>query len=130
MLRMLTFLALFLPLATAEAQKNCRKGIPCGNTCIAANKTCRISSNRPPAATVAPAPHRSSGGEEADSAAPTAAARSSATERAFVGSVRGSTYYRAGCAGARKLSAANLRYFKTEEDAQKAGYSRSRQRGC
>lgn len=26
----------------ADAQKNCTKGIPCGNTCIASNKTCRI----------------------------------------------------------------------------------------
>lgn len=25
-----------------EAQKRCTKGIPCGNSCIAANKTCRI----------------------------------------------------------------------------------------
>ena len=25
-----------------QAQKRCVKGIPCGNSCIAANKTCRI----------------------------------------------------------------------------------------
>lgn len=28
----------------AYAQKNCRKGIPCGNSCISAKKTCRIGS--------------------------------------------------------------------------------------
>ena len=29
-----------LAVGNAEGQKNCRKGIPCGNTCIAANKVC------------------------------------------------------------------------------------------
>ena len=29
----------------AEAQRNCRKGIPCGNTCISATKVCRIGSS-------------------------------------------------------------------------------------
>jgi hypothetical protein len=48
----------------------------------------------------------------------------------WVGSSRGKTYYRAGCAGARKLAAKNLIHFKSEEDAKKAGYTHSRQRGC
>jgi hypothetical protein len=33
-----------VPLSELEAQRRCTKGIPCGNTCIAANKTCRIGS--------------------------------------------------------------------------------------
>src|SRR5688572_10957598 len=28
----------------AEAQRRCTKGIPCGNTCISATKTCRVGS--------------------------------------------------------------------------------------
>jgi hypothetical protein len=41
-----TLVVLFLALVStsAEAQKRCVKGIPCGNTCISANKTCRIGS--------------------------------------------------------------------------------------
>ena len=32
----------------AEAQKNCKKGIPCGNSCISASKVCRIGSPTTP----------------------------------------------------------------------------------
>ena len=49
-------LALAVP---ASAQTNCKKGIPCGNTCIAANKTCRVgtgSATAPRAEPRAPAP--------------------------------------------------------------------------
>lgn len=28
--------------STVDAQRVCKKGIPCGNTCIAANRTCRL----------------------------------------------------------------------------------------
>lgn len=31
-----------IPLSLAGAQRNCRTGIPCGNTCISANRTCRV----------------------------------------------------------------------------------------
>src|SRR5687768_5438182 len=37
----LTLLSL-APFETAYGAPNCKKGIPCGNSCIAANKTCRI----------------------------------------------------------------------------------------
>lgn len=30
----------------SEAQKRCRKGIPCGNTCISAAKTCHVGIGR------------------------------------------------------------------------------------
>lgn len=36
----------------ASAQRQCKKGIPCGNSCIAANRTCRVGT---PAAASAPA---------------------------------------------------------------------------
>jgi hypothetical protein len=37
-------LALLLLASSLEAQKNCTKGIPCGNTCISASKVCRVGS--------------------------------------------------------------------------------------
>jgi hypothetical protein len=87
----------------AAGQKQCRKGIPCGNACIAATKVCHIG---PPAAV-----------------APTSG-------RGWVASSRGHTYYRRGRSTAQRLAAANLVYFPTEEDAQQAGYRRSTSRGC
>lgn len=39
-LLLITSLSMLL-ISNAEA-KNCRKGIPCGNTCISANKVCRV----------------------------------------------------------------------------------------
>ena len=117
MLRQLFFAGLLLLGAgTAEAQKNCRKGIPCGNSCISASKTCRIG-------TSAPRPSVSA-------TAPAQPGEASASSGAWVGSSRGSTYYRAGCSSARKLSARNLVYFRSEEQATAAGYRRSVQKGC
>jgi len=42
-MRAVRFLVLLLVLAPpAAAQRNCTKGKPCGNTCIAVNRTCRV----------------------------------------------------------------------------------------
>jgi len=108
-----TLLGLFLiALSNAEGQKNCRKGIPCGNTCIAANKVCHVGTPaNPPAASPAPAVAQN------DSIP-------------WVASSQGHTYYRRGCSTANRLSSANLVYFRTEEEAQQAGYRRSTSRGC
>lgn len=108
---------LFFVVPVASAQKRCKKGIPCGNTCISAAKTCRIG-------TPTPAPQIEqrrivpSTDQAADSAAP------------WVASSRGKTYYMAGCAGAKQLAPATRIGFKSEEDAKKAGYRRSTQKGC
>jgi hypothetical protein len=53
-----------------EAQRRCTKGIPCGNTCIAANRTCRVGTT-PRQPTPAPA---SRAAATAPPAAPLAAA--------------------------------------------------------
>ena len=112
---LLTFLALgLLVVSSAEGQKNCRKGIPCGNTCIAANKVCHIGS----ASSVPTTSHGDS------------AAVAQNDSMAWVASSRGHTYYRRGCGTANRLSPANLIYFRTEEEAQRAGYHRSTSRGC
>jgi len=107
-----------LLVGNAEGQKNCRKGIPCGDTCIAANKVCRIGTpSAPPTTSPTPATANS-----------TAVATTSSV--VWVASSRGHTYYRRGCSTANRLSPANLIYFRTEEEARRAGYSRSTSRGC
>ena len=102
----------------ADAQKRCVKGKPCGNTCIAVNKTCHVEtpsyspppSQAPPAAVAAPA-------EPGDSLR-------------WVASSRGQVYYRRGCSNANRLALENRVYFHTEKVAQQAGYRRSTSRGC
>jgi len=103
-----------LVVVNAEGQKNCRKGIPCGNTCIAANKVCHIGAPSTP-----PTTSRS----DSTAVAPT-------NSMAWVASSRGHTYYRRGCSTANRLSPGNLIYFRTEQEAQRAGYRRSASRGC
>ena len=107
-----------LLVGNAEGQKNCRKGIPCGDTCIAANKVCHVGTpSNPPTTSSAPAGSDSTAVAQKDSTA-------------WVASSRGHTYYRRGCGTAKRLAPANLIYFRTEEEAQRAGYHRSTSRGC
>ena len=115
-----TLLALLLAVIAAtpaSAQKRCAKGIPCGNSCISASKMCRIGNS-------APTPKL----EQAIVGTPDSV--TSATSGDWVGSSRGTTYYKAACSTARRLSPSNLIYFKSEGDAKKAGYHRSASKGC
>lgn len=112
---LLAFVALsLLAISNADAQKNCRKGIPCGNTCIAANKVCHIGTPSTPSTS---SPSDSTAVAQKDT-------------MAWVASSRGHTYYRRGCGTANHLSSTNRIYFRTEEEAQRAGYHRSTSRGC
>ena len=102
----------------AEAQKKCVKGKPCGNTCIAVNKTCRVGtpSYTPPPSQTPPA---------------AAAARADPGDSLpWVASSMGEVYYKRGCSNANRLAPANRIYFRTEEQARRAGYRRSTSRGC
>ncbi|STI83775.1 Uncharacterised protein [Escherichia coli] len=45
--RMMIFTTLFVGGTSTAVAKNCKKGIPCGNSCIAVGKTCRIGSYAP-----------------------------------------------------------------------------------
>jgi hypothetical protein len=110
---------LLLAATAAEAQKNCKKGIPCGGTCIAANKTCHVGSASPTPAT-----------SPAVAATAAQVASKSDTTGEWIGSSAGHTYYRAGCSGAKALKPTNVIHFKTEADAKTAGYTRSAQKGC
>ncbi len=106
------FIALLGFTAAANAQKQCVKGIPCGNTCIAATKTCRVGSG---SATARPL-------ELPKASAPVGAQ--------YVASNRGQVYYWLGCNAWQNLSTANLVYFKTAKEASEAGYRPSASSGC
>lgn len=97
--------------APAAAQKNCKKGIPCGNTCISADKVCRIGGSSS-SGTVAPRPLT----------APAAAG--------FVGSKADKVYFAEGCSAALDLASGNRRRFTSAEEAERAGFRRSRVEGC
>lgn len=110
--------ALLLAPSVLDAQV-CRTGKPCGNTCIARNRTCRVG---PGTARSAPttAPPRT---------------RTPATrppDAGFVASSRGRVFYSLAqsCSAWRSLSAANLRWFRSEAEARAAGYTPSQSRGC
>jgi hypothetical protein len=107
--------------SSASAQKHCKKGIPCGNSCISASKTCHVGqgSATGPGAVMKEAP-----------AVDQSAAPAPVADGQYVASSRGRVYYWVGCSGWRKLAAANLRYFKTAADAEAAGYTPSGSKGC
>lgn len=109
-----------------HAQKRCKKGIPCGNTCIAANKTCHVGApSTTPARPLLGQTARPDGRPLPPQ--PTAPVT---TKGMWVASSQGTKYYRATCPAAKRLSPANWVYFKTEEDAQRSGYDRSTSQGC
>ena len=112
------FIALTLVANPALAQKNCVKGKPCGNSCIAKNKTCRITTAKTKSAT--------------KSTARPSTSRSAAvpTEMNYVASSRGRVYYPTSCAAWRSLSKNNLRFFETAEDAVSAGYTFTTNSAC
>lgn len=123
---LLLIAAILIP-ARVDAQV-CTRGIPCGNTCIAANRTCRVG---PGTARAAP------GSPGATRAPPPAAPRPTSgiaipQGAQFVASSRGRVFYSLApsCSAWRSLSVANLRWFKTQEEAAAAGYTPSASRGC
>lgn len=112
--------ALLVSASTAAAQRACKKGIPCGNTCISASKVCHIDA----------APSKATTDSSVKDSTKDTMTKSATTADAWVGSTKGNMYYRIGCSGANVLSPANRVTFKTEIDAQKAGYHRSATKGC
>ena len=100
-------LALLAAPSLLEAQV-CRRGKPCGNTCIARNRTCRVGPGTARAASPTTPPPQA-----------TASAPEGST---FVASSRGRVYYWIGCSAWRSLSPSNLRYFQTRAEAVAAGY--------
>lgn len=128
--------------------KDCKKGKPCGNTCIPITSQCHIGSAIPiyrsstppssPPQPMQPLPaeesaksqgHAQSGIASEPSIQLPASCGGDPTWQ-WVSSYADGIYFRAGCSAAQDLSPANRRYFPTEESAQAAGYRRSRTPGC
>jgi hypothetical protein len=133
MLVVLTITATIWP-ATAEAQRNCSKGKPCGNSCISRDKVCRIES---PANTPAPAPEtvRSSTVEPSQNLLSPAQTEdlppaATASEYPWVASFADGIYFKATCPAAQDLAPSNRRYIRSIQDAESAGFRRSRTPSC
>lgn len=119
-----TVLLLEIFAAGLEAQPVCRRGKPCGNTCIAMNRTCRVGAGT---ARAAPSPPS----VPASAEQPAATAPSGVPEGAqYVASSRGRIYYWVGCSAWRSLSVANLRFFSSRVEAVATGYTPSQSAGC
>jgi hypothetical protein len=131
---LLTAMGILL-LAHAVAAQNCKKGIRCGNTCISASKVCHIGSSAPapaPAYTpppAAPQPLVSNPAAPVTQADPPGLADSD-SEFPWLGSVADGVYFQRTCPAAQDLAPANRRYFRTHQEAEGAGFRRSRTPGC
>jgi hypothetical protein len=115
--------------ASLDAQ-NCRKGIPCGNTCISASKVCHVgqgtarsvSDDSPEPVNPAAAPLTPS--------SVTTTGTSTPTKYHWIGSFADGIYFQATCVAVQDLAPPNRRYFASELIAQDAGYRRSQVPGC
>src|SRR5688500_5241357 len=108
MLMRITFaLALCAFASETSAQPNCKKGIPCGNSCISASNTCRIGTRPEPKPSAEPPPTPASAQGLRASGYP---ANSYATGP-WVASVDGTVYYRRECSTASKLMEDERVYF-------------------
>jgi deoxyribonuclease-1 len=125
---------LLLAASEANAQRNCKKGIPCGGSCISAAKTCRVGTQ--PADTASAASVRPRPLSPDDQGAIVRRLTGDTTAKAatdfgpFVGSVDGDVYYAVGCNTSWKLTAEERVYFRNEQEALAKGYHRSRAKNC
>lgn len=119
--------------APLHAQRNCRTGIPCGNSCIAATKTCRIGGaaaprSESPSSSVAPSnvtpPALGSRAQLEAGAIPPA------STHPWVALRGGTFFYRRSCRAARELPRQELVYFKSETEAVDSGRLPSEVAGC
>lgn len=117
-LLILLFALLLTDAGAADAQKRCVKGIPCGNTCIAATSSCRVGTGN---ADQAPASARPT---------PSSSAVRIPPEAVYVASSRGRVFYPAACSAWRSLAPGNLIWFRSAEEAIAAGLTPSKSPGC
>lgn len=118
-----SLLLLVVMASPVEAQRRCTKGIPCGNSCIAATKTCRIGTTPAPKPETATPP-------TAAPIVPLPAAGTTSKDTLFVGSRVDQVFFLRSCVAAQDLAPENRRYFRTEQEAFDAKYRRSRVPGC
>jgi hypothetical protein len=136
--------------APASAAPNCKKGKPCGNSCIAMNRTCHLDqaprederSRRPPEAPTTVQQLNPSGQPPAAPGVAPATVAPAATPRPvppspapgaaglWMASEADRVYFAPGCPAAADIGPANRRYFPDEGAAQAAGFRRSSIPGC
>lgn len=119
--------------------QHCRKGIPCGNSCISASKTCRVGRGTAwggPSSTSEPARPRST---RTEPSAPSLNLRSTGrggyavadTNAPYLGWPYVGMYYARTCSYLPYIPRDSLtRWFRTPDDAEKAGFKRSPLPGC
>lgn len=117
---MVAFVSAFCLPSRVHAQ-NCKKGIPCGNSCISASKVCRVGTG---------SAHSSSSDAPASPSTAQAVVGSPPPPMKWVASEADGVYFLAICIAAQDLAPSNRKYFKSEAEAQTAGYRRSRTTGC
>ncbi len=101
----------------ADAQRNCRKGIPCGNTCISATKTCRIGSGTRPAAKPNPS---------STPKAQTLVAPADSAQWPWVADTIQRIYLASACIGTASLPASARMLFRREQEIQRLGFVRAK----
>jgi hypothetical protein len=126
-----------LAASTAQAQ-HCKKGIPCGNSCISATKTCHKGAGTawggpsesptpaatrrravdPPSPPLNPRLETDGGYAVADSLAP------------YVASLSARTFMARTCIALRYVDRFDRRFYRDSLDAMKAGFTHARGDGC
>lgn len=127
-MRLWLSLVLLVSFPSIALAQTCRKGKPCGNTCIAQNRECHVGSGTAratPQSTRAATPRTSTAADAYH--APASPADSTAY---WVASTKGHVYYRRDCQAAQRLAVANRRYFHNISEAEAAGYRRSKSEDC
>ena len=124
MSRLLLALGLVLTVAAprfAFAQRNCKKGIPCGNSCISSSRICRIGSRPAP-----PSEPEPSAPPKSPSAKLLTAADSSRSVKVWINK-KSRVYH---CPGSRYYGATSSGEFTTEREAIAAGYRGAYRHTC
>lgn len=135
MIRSTLVVAFLLSLATPASAQNCKKGIPCGNSCISAGKTCRVGAGTARAAPGSPgatAPVAAPPPSTTTSRVPTSTAVVVPPGSTFVALAGGFVFYSIdpSCIVWREMPPADLQWFRTEADAIQARFRRSMVLGC
>jgi hypothetical protein len=129
MVRIIAVAGLLLAIASPASAQNCKKGIPCGNSCIAAGRTCRVGAGT---ATAAPG---SPGAPLPPTTAPNVPASAGIIVPAgmtFVAALGGRVFYTTdrSCTVWREMPPNTLLWFKDASAARGAGLIRSSVTSC
>ncbi len=118
--------AVSLP-STAEGQKRCKKGIPCGGACISASRTCRIGSPSPePASADKPASSPPTQPTSDSSTKPTSDTTQAGSTKVWI-NIKSRVYH---CPGTRYFGATASGKYSTEREAIAAGIRGANGRRC